>query len=170
MLELENKILRQQIEVRQAEIDYNESQASVARGCDLWRAVCPDSMVARGRTALADGYSGSGRWFWLAFILKLVAIGAAPAAFLGVAAWSWFRFAKPEADKAEAARMIAASAQAEAEKAKQAATQARQDIQNTALRLAAERKNLAELQHQTKLARDELKITKQAIDALSSFS
>ena len=170
MLERENKALRQQIEVRQAQIDYNEKQASVARGCDLWRAVCPDSMVARGRAALADGYSGSGGWFWLSFILKLVAIGAAPSAFVGVAAWLWFRFAKPASGEAEAARMIVASAQAEAEKAQQIATQFRQDAQNTAMRLAAERKKLAEIQHQTKLARDELKITKQAMDALSSFS
>ena len=106
----------------------------------------------------------------MAFILKLVAIGAAPAGFLGVAAWSWFRFAKPAADEVEAARMLVASAQADARKAQQTATQFRQDAQSTAMRLTAERRNLAEIQHQTKLALNELKITKQAIDALTSFS
>lgn len=168
-LKLENKMLRKQIEVRQSEIEYNEKQASIARGCDLWRSVCPDSMVVRGRIALADGYSGSGAWFWLAFIFKLCAIGAMPGAFVGFAAWSWFRFGKPEASRVEAAQLIVASARAEAESAQRATMLAQQDAQNIARQLAVARQNLAEVQHEAELVRADLDATKRAMDALSSF-
>ena len=110
-LQAENKKLKAEVSAlaitnadSQLEIEYMASEASFAAGCDYLIAVCPGAAVETGRKALSSGYGGNGGWFWLAFILKLLAIGAVSGGCVGVALWLWYCAVKPAKSESDDAQ------------------------------------------------------------------
>lgn len=163
---------------RQAEIDYMASQASIAAGCDYLIPVCPASAVDTGRKALAGGYGGTGGWlFWLAFILKWLAVGAAVGGCVGVSIWIWQLAGKPEKTKADEARKAIAQAQEKANLAVQIMkkSQAAEQAAGVGLREVNEQIQLAEnqlaaVQQKIETESKKLDSIKAAAAALRAFS
>lgn len=94
--------LHEQGAAREAEIQYEERQASVTLGCAILFDICPTDMTEPGMQALDRGYAGSLSWpFWLMFLMKLAAIGAAIGGVLGGLAVFWINAGRPALDKVE---------------------------------------------------------------------
>lgn len=96
----ENKQLRAELHARQSElselevrlqtdIEARRTDAAVAAGCDFLAPICPSSITAAGRDALAQGYSpGSKGLFWIIAFVKTALVGC----LIGVALGT-FRYA-----------------------------------------------------------------------------
>jgi len=170
--------LSKNIQDRTAEIAYFESQAGVARGCDFLISVCPASVVAVGRKAIQDGYGGAtGFWFWLAFILKLAAGGAAIGVTAGTSIWIWFFAGKPEKTKADEARMAICQAQEKADlavqlmkKAQAAEQTAAVGFRETTAQIRSAEAHLATIQQKILEEDENLETVRQAAEALKAFS
>lgn len=104
--------LRAQEGVEAARIATLERQAGIAAGCDWGISVCPSQVTAPGRAAQAAGYGGgAGAWFWLAIVAKLAALGAALGALYATARWGVATWAAPAQAEAEAARKAISEAE-----------------------------------------------------------
>ncbi|MCA8298806.1 hypothetical protein LGN19_33975 [Burkholderia sp. AU30198] len=74
-----------QLEVRlQTDIETHRTDAAVAAGCDFLVPICPSSITAAGRDALAQGYSpGSKGLFWIIALVKAALVGCLIGATIG---------------------------------------------------------------------------------------
>ncbi|MBR7999862.1 hypothetical protein [Burkholderia vietnamiensis] len=91
----ENKQLKAELHARQSElaelevrlqtdIETRRTDAAVAAGCDFLVSMCPSSVTAAGRDALAHGYSpGSKGLFWFIAFVKAALVGCLIGAALG---------------------------------------------------------------------------------------
>lgn len=90
--------------------DYWDSQATRAAACDYLIPICPSSLTAAGREAIAAGYGGAGVGFYALVAAKLAALVAVVAAALGALAAVFYRFVMPARSEVEAARAAVAGA------------------------------------------------------------
>ncbi|MGG5543674.1 hypothetical protein P4G95_02680 [Burkholderia vietnamiensis] len=91
----ENRQLRAELHARQSElselevrlqtdIEARRTDAAVAAGCDFLVSICPSSITAAGRDALAQGYSpGSNGLFWIIAFVKTALVGCLIGVALG---------------------------------------------------------------------------------------
>jgi len=152
-LRIERDQLQQQLATQQAQraadLAYWERQASIAAGCDYGVPLCPDSVVAQGRQAQAEGYGGgTSPWFWLAFVLKWVAGLGGLGAMFGVAVLMWIRLISPARDALERAQSTIQEEQAKAAAARQQATIARQQEAQLQASIEVKAQRHAELDQQ----------------------
>lgn len=100
---------------------YAERQATIAQACEHVINICPASMTAAGRAAIAKGASGGGPLFWLLVTLKVMAIlvpaAAATGAAAGASGWIWARLSQPALDDLQTARKTISQAQQTAQRA-----------------------------------------------------
>ncbi|HDR9153426.1 TPA: hypothetical protein QDA88_005871 [Burkholderia vietnamiensis] len=112
----ENRQLRAELHARQSElselevrlqtgIEARRTDAAVAAGCDFLVPICPSSITAAGRDALAQGYSpGSKGLFWIIVFVKTLLVGCAIGAVLG-ALWCTLHKNRLKVIHAEAKRV-----------------------------------------------------------------
>lgn len=145
--------LHEQGAAREAEIQYEERQASVTLGCSILFDTCPADMTEPGRLALERGYAGSLSWpFWLMFLMKLAAISAAIGGVLGGLAVLWINAGRPAQDTVERELAVLTNAKlARDQESKMAAAAER--------RLRAIENQIEQLRHelsQLTMSRDEI--------------
>lgn len=152
-LQAENKKLKAEVSAlaitnadRQLEIEYMASEASFAAGCDYLIAVCPGAAVETGRKALSSGYGGNGGWFWLAFILKLLAIGAVSGGCVGVALWLWYCAVKPAKSESDDAQKNIDQAGEKIAAAKQFVERVKKEAKAADAIIAAKKEEIIELE------------------------
>jgi hypothetical protein len=117
---MENRALREALERQEgaamAEISRRERAASIAQACDWIVPVCPESVAAPGRAALADGYGVSRLSLGLT-VLKVLVVLVPPAvivgALTGATGWAWSMWSRPALARAEQARRLLARLEVE---------------------------------------------------------
>lgn len=162
--------LRAQQGVEAARIALAERQAGIAAGCDWGISVCPPHVTAPGHAAQGAGYGGgASAWFWLAIIAKLAALGAALGAAYGAGRWTVATWAAPAEAEAEAAKKAISEAENRTAKAELAA-QAAEDRAKKAEAYVKSAKQAALLATKQRAeAEAALANAKAAQDALSAF-
>jgi hypothetical protein len=168
--------LQAQAGTRKAELDLLQRQASVAAGCDFLLPLCPDSVAAAGRAAQEDGIAATGLWFWVAFGLKLLAVGGAVGALLASLVYGWYRAAMPARAQVDAALAAIAEADGrvtsalershEAERRERDARERSAAIQS---KMAQAELDLAEAERAVEAAHLERARVEAVRDALSAF-
>lgn len=113
-LEDKNRVLEGKIAELSAIIEYRDSAASLAAGCDWIFPMCPTSTVADGRVRVAHGYYTLGPWMWAMLILKSLCLVSGLGVLSLCSAWVWARTGRPSAVKTEIAKTLVAEAQAKA--------------------------------------------------------
>ncbi len=83
-----------ELEVRlQVDIEMHRKDAAVAAGCDFLIPICPSSVTAAGRDALAQGYSpGSKGLFWTIAFAKAALVGCLIGATLGAFRCAFYKY------------------------------------------------------------------------------
>ena len=110
---------------RKAELDYLESEAGFAIGCDYLVPLCPDSVTKVGQQAQIEGIGGgTSHRFWLWVFLKLTALGVALGSTIGTIVILWIQVGKPKADEVKQARALIQGAEARADAAQAKAVEA----------------------------------------------
>lgn len=105
-LKAEAENLRAALDHQFAQVEYANSQASLAAGCDWLIPTCPASAVASGRKFLAGGYGGGGWSMWAIFILKIASLAALAGVSVASGAWMWARTGRPAAKAIAAAQAL----------------------------------------------------------------
>lgn len=168
-LQADNLRMQNQLATQQIIMSYNETQASIAAGCDWLIPLCPTRVTTAGHDAQADGYSGaSSLWFWFAFLAKLAGTGVFAGALVGVVWWSWIRLCRPEADAVDAAKRLVAEATQDAQAARQQAADAADEVAAMKqLGVDAERQ-FADLRKQIEARRQDLDVANRDLEGVKS--
>lgn len=137
-------------------VDYMESQASIARGCDTVLSLCPSSITKTGREAIANGYMGNGGWFWLAAFLKLAIIAGMAGAMFASFVQVWVRFTLPSLNDRKTAMQMINTATDQAETARQSAAVAQIAEAEAKKRIASFKNEAVTIENQILASRQRL--------------
>lgn len=120
----ENRRLRQELQEaatalderwveRQTDLAYWRHEATIAAACDYLIPICPGSMTAPGREAIANGaYGGGGALFWGLVAAKLAALGAGLGALWLALHLGFLHLVAPRREALDDARATIAAAEA----------------------------------------------------------
>lgn len=176
--------LKEQEGVRKAELDFQEMQAGIYRGCTYLINLCGQDAASKTTELYRAGGGGfTSVWFWVGLIAKLCAI-AIP---LSISSWAVFHFlatkTKPEAQAIETAKGLISNADMIVKVAYKKRTQAEQEasrirrslsiVQNEVseelVRLDAIKREAALEVQKIDSAKKELAVVKRLRSDLSSF-